>query len=703
MPDRCRSTRHRAGARTWHARCQPWRLRSPAVNEVALVPTMGALHEGHLRVATRRAGRRPTSSCRSSQPDAVRPRRGLRRYPRDGSRRRASLEAAVADRVFAPGCRGVYRDGLDARVVGAAGRAPRGPPRPGHFRGCRDGRDEALRGSCGPCAAVLRREGLPAARDRARGGARPLARRGGRRLPTVRDADGLALSSRNRFLSAAERERATTLSAGLRAAGRLYAAGERDAHLPLETAAPGSRWIRTISRCAGATTSPRTMRIARPSCSWLRGLERRTSSTTSPWRPHDDRTRPEAARRLTLQEIAQAKREGRPLVMVTAYDYPSGRIAERAGVDLVLVGDSAAMTVLGHSSTVPATMDEMLMLTAAVSRACRRPLVIADLPFMSYQVSDEDALRAAGRFLKEAAAQAVKLEGAGPMLARIRALAGAGIPVVAHLGLTPQTATSQAAIARRARRRRRRSACSTTRMPPRRRAHSCSCSRRFPPRSRSASAASSRSRRSGSGRARAATARCSSSTTCSGSARGRCLASSSSMRRSATGRRGRRSLRRRRARPALPAGAPYLRHLGRRARPLPAPRRGRLAPRRRGRGRGSVTGDEIERAARRRRRPAARRALGRGVRRDGRVRLRPGAGPHAGAVNIEVGELLAAGAGVRALLAEHGLDSDARIVCYCHSGARSAQAVARACRGRCGRAELRRLLARVVARAAPAS
>jgi 3-methyl-2-oxobutanoate hydroxymethyltransferase len=152
---------------------------------------------------------------------------------------------------------------------------------------------------------------------------------------------------------------------------------------------------------------------------------------------------PEAARRLTLQEIAQAKLDGRPLVMVTAYDYPSGRIAERAGVDLVLVGDSGAMTVLGHSSTVPATMDEMLMLTAAVSRACRRAFVIADLPFMSYQVSDEDALRAAGRFLKEAAAQAVKLEGAGPMLARIRALAGAGIPVVAHLGLTPQTATSQ--------------------------------------------------------------------------------------------------------------------------------------------------------------------------------------------------------------------------------------------------------------------
>jgi 3-methyl-2-oxobutanoate hydroxymethyltransferase len=109
----------------------------------------------------------------------------------------------------------------------------------------------------------------------------------------------------------------------------------------------------------------------------------------------------------------------------------------------VLVGDSAAMVVLGHTSTVPATMDEMLILTAAVPRAGRRPIGVAALPFMAVQVSDEDALRAAGRFLKEAAADAVKLEGAGPMLARIRALAGAGIPVVAHLGLTPQTATSQ--------------------------------------------------------------------------------------------------------------------------------------------------------------------------------------------------------------------------------------------------------------------
>jgi 3-methyl-2-oxobutanoate hydroxymethyltransferase len=146
--------------------------------------------------------------------------------------------------------------------------------------------------------------------------------------------------------------------------------------------------------------------------------------------------------KLSLLELAELKRARQPIVMVTAYDYPSGRIAEEAGVDLVLVGDSAAMTVLGHASTVPATMDEMLMLTAAVTRACRRALVVADLPFLSYQVSDEDAVRNAGRFLKEARADAVKLEGAGPMLGRIATLASVGIPVMGHLGLTPQTATS---------------------------------------------------------------------------------------------------------------------------------------------------------------------------------------------------------------------------------------------------------------------
>ncbi len=127
--------------------------------------------------------------------------------------------------------------------------------------------------------------------------------------------------------------------------------------------------------------------------------------------------------------------------MVTAYDYPSGRLADAAGIDVVLVGDSAAMTVLGHETTVPATMDEMLMLTRAAARGARRPLVVADMPFGSFQVSDEEAVRNAVRFVKEAGADAVKLEGAGPSVARVCALVGAGIPVMGHLGLTPQSAT----------------------------------------------------------------------------------------------------------------------------------------------------------------------------------------------------------------------------------------------------------------------
>jgi 3-methyl-2-oxobutanoate hydroxymethyltransferase len=127
--------------------------------------------------------------------------------------------------------------------------------------------------------------------------------------------------------------------------------------------------------------------------------------------------------------------------MVTAYDAPSGRLADAAGVDVILVGDSAAMTVLGHDSTVHATMEEMLVLTRAVTRGARRPLVVADMPFGSFQVSDEAALENAIRFVKEAGADAIKLEGAGPSLSRVTAIVGAGIPVMGHVGLTPQSAT----------------------------------------------------------------------------------------------------------------------------------------------------------------------------------------------------------------------------------------------------------------------
>ena len=152
-------------------------------------------------------------------------------------------------------------------------------------------------------------------------------------------------------------------------------------------------------------------------------------------------SRPEPDGKLPLTELREMASRGERIVMITAYDHPSARLADAAGMDVVLVGDSAAMTVLGHSSTVPATMEEMLMLTRAVTRGAQRPLVVADMPFGSFQVSDEDAVRNALRFVKEAGADAVKVEGAGPTLSRVLALVGAGIPVMGHLGLTPQSAT----------------------------------------------------------------------------------------------------------------------------------------------------------------------------------------------------------------------------------------------------------------------
>jgi 3-methyl-2-oxobutanoate hydroxymethyltransferase len=143
---------------------------------------------------------------------------------------------------------------------------------------------------------------------------------------------------------------------------------------------------------------------------------------------------------LALPEVGAMKRAGTKIVMVTAYDYPSSRLASDAGVDLILVGDSAGNNVLGYESTVPVSMDEAVMLTAAVARARPRALVIGDMPFGSFQASDEDAVANAVRLVK-AGADAVKLEGAGPMTSRVVAIVGAGIPVMGHLGLTPQSAT----------------------------------------------------------------------------------------------------------------------------------------------------------------------------------------------------------------------------------------------------------------------
>jgi 3-methyl-2-oxobutanoate hydroxymethyltransferase len=146
--------------------------------------------------------------------------------------------------------------------------------------------------------------------------------------------------------------------------------------------------------------------------------------------------------KLPITELLGMKESHSPIAMITAYDAPSGRLADAAGADMSLVGDSAAMTMLGHDSTVPATMEEMLVLTRAVTRGAKRPLVVADMPFGSFQVSDELAVTNAVRFVKDAGADAVKLEGAGTMLSRVHAIVGAGVPVMGHIGLTPQSATA---------------------------------------------------------------------------------------------------------------------------------------------------------------------------------------------------------------------------------------------------------------------
>jgi 3-methyl-2-oxobutanoate hydroxymethyltransferase len=154
---------------------------------------------------------------------------------------------------------------------------------------------------------------------------------------------------------------------------------------------------------------------------------------------------------VTLPRLAEMKEVGEPIVMITAYDYPSAQVAEEAGVDIVLVGDSAANVVLGYDTTVSISLDEMLMLAQAVRRGARTPLIVGDLPFGSYQVSDAQAIESAVRFVKEAGCDAVKIEIAGiaggladkrESVSRARAIVSAGIPVMGHVGLTPQSASA---------------------------------------------------------------------------------------------------------------------------------------------------------------------------------------------------------------------------------------------------------------------
>ncbi|MDD5711224.1 MAG: 3-methyl-2-oxobutanoate hydroxymethyltransferase [Smithellaceae bacterium] len=143
--------------------------------------------------------------------------------------------------------------------------------------------------------------------------------------------------------------------------------------------------------------------------------------------------------KVTTSSIREMKKSGEKIAMLTAYDYATALILDRAGVDIILIGDTLGMVVLGYESTLPVTMEDMLHHTKAVSRATQKAMVVADMPFMSYQSSAEEALRNAGRFLKEAGAHAVKLEGGRDVAATVQKITAAGIPVMAHLGLTPQS------------------------------------------------------------------------------------------------------------------------------------------------------------------------------------------------------------------------------------------------------------------------
>jgi 3-methyl-2-oxobutanoate hydroxymethyltransferase len=145
--------------------------------------------------------------------------------------------------------------------------------------------------------------------------------------------------------------------------------------------------------------------------------------------------------RLTPPDFAAMKARGEKIVMVTAYDTPGARLADEAGIDIVFVGDSAANNVLGYDGTTPISMDEMVMLARAARRGTQRAFFLVDMPLGSFQVSDEESVRNAVRFVKEAGAEGVKLEGGGSSSARARAIVAAGIPVMGHIGLTPQSAT----------------------------------------------------------------------------------------------------------------------------------------------------------------------------------------------------------------------------------------------------------------------
>src|SRR5262245_21896845 len=197
---------------------------------------------------------------------------------------------------------------------------------------------------------------------------------------------------------------------------------------------PGSE--RGPGRCKGQPSRHRAAPDPmRPTASCPE-LPKEWPMSARPSEPRDERSK------TTVVTFRDKHRRGEPLALVTAYDFPTARAVDEAGVDGILVGDSLAMVVLGHPNTLSVTMDEMLHHARAVSRGAKGALLIGDLPFLSYQADEAEAVRNAGRFLAESGMDAVKLEGGRPFVSTIRAIVRAGIPVQGHIGLTPQRANA---------------------------------------------------------------------------------------------------------------------------------------------------------------------------------------------------------------------------------------------------------------------
>ena len=255
-------------------------------------------------------------------------------------------------------------------------------------------------------------------------------------LPTVRDTDGLALSSRNTRLSKEERASALALPRALAEGAETYTQGGDPVAATRSSLNGVTPEYVELVELDGATLLAAAVTDRRHPFDRQCPSERRALVTDKP-----PRYASWTAGKLPLPELQEMKRRGEKIVMVTAYDAPSGRLADAAGVDLILVGDSSGMVMHGRESTVSVTLDEIVFMTQWVTRGAKRPIVVADMPFGSYETSDEQAVGNAVRLVKEGGADAVKLERGGTSVARAKAIVDAGIPVMGHVGLTPQTAT----------------------------------------------------------------------------------------------------------------------------------------------------------------------------------------------------------------------------------------------------------------------